>query len=289
MRLSVCIVNWNTRQYLHECLTALFHYPSQGADTEIIVVDNAGSDESTAMVRTEFPLVTLIANTENKGYAEGNNQALELAVGDYLLLLNPDVVVHPESLTQALAFMAAHPEASVLGCQLVGSDGKTQESVRGFPDPGPVLWDFLKLSRLFPKSHVFGAYRLTWFDYKETAEVDQPMGSFLLMTRQAFETVGLLDTQFPIFFNEVDWCWRAKREHGLRIFYTPTVTVTHYGGSSTKQVKASMVRESHQSLLRFYNKHYSHIAWPLRFLIRRAVLLNEWRQTRRATRNDSTS
>lgn len=283
MRLSVCIVNWNTCEYLRECLTALYEFPHEGTETEIFVVDNASDDGSAEMVRAEFPAVLLIANTDNKGYAKGNNQALEKAAGDFLLLLNPDVVVHQKSLTQALTFMKMHPEASVLGCRLIGKEGETQPSVRGFPDPMPVLWDFLKFSRLFPKSRIFGAYRMTWFSYDEAAEVDQPMGSFLLMTRHAFETVGLLDTQFPIFFNEVDWCFRAKREQGLKIFYTPNAAVTHYGGSSTRQVKTSMIRESHRSLLRFYEKHYTDTAPILRLLIRWAVVLNEWRLTRGAT------
>ena len=282
MRLSVCIVNWNTRDYLRECLTALGQYPPAGADMEIIVVDNASADGSAAMVASEFPSVSLIGNSDNKGYAEGNNQALERAAGDLLLLLNPDVVVHPESLTRALAFMEEHPDVGALGCRLVGTDGETQRSVRGFPDPGPVLWDALGLSRLFPRSRVFGAYRMTFFDYNRASEVDQPMGSFLLLTRVALDKVGLMDPQFPIFFNEVDWCWRAKCEHGFPIYYTPDVVVTHYGGSSTRQVKAAMVRESHQSLLRFYDKHYARLAPPVKWLIRGAVLSNEWRLTRRA-------
>ncbi len=282
MRLSVCIVNWNTREYLRECLTALFQFPPDAAGTEVIVVDNASTDGSAVMVASEFPAVVLIANRDNQGYAEGNNQALTRATGDYLLLLNPDVIVHPESLTWAIQFMQAHPEAGALGCRLVGRDGETQRSVRGFPDPGPVLWEFLGLSRLFPRSHIFGAYRMTYFDYDQTAEVDQPMGSFLLLTRAALERVGLMDPQFPIFFNEVDWCWRAKREQCLRIYYTSEVVVTHYGGSSTRQVKAAMVRESHRSLLRFYDKHYASLAPPVRGLIKLAVLLNEWRLTSRA-------
>jgi GT2 family glycosyltransferase len=282
MRLSVCIVNWNTREYLRECLTALRQYPPVGAEMEVIVVDNASADGSAAMVASEFPSVSLIGNSDNKGYAEGNNQALERASGDFLLLLNPDVVVHPDSLTRALQFMAAHPEAGALGCRLVGKDGETQQSVRGFPDPGPVLWDAVGLSRLFPRSRVFGAYRMTFFDYDRVSEVDQPMGSFLLLTRAALDWVGLMDPQFPIFFNEVDWCWRAKREHGFRIYYTPDAVVTHYGGSSTRQVKAAMVRESHRSLLRFYDKHYARLAPPIKRLIHSTVLLNEWRLTRRA-------
>ena len=282
MRLSVCIVNWNTCDYLGECLTALSQCPPAGADMEVIVVDNASTDGSAAMVASEFPRVSLLGNSDNKGYAEGNNQALERATGDYLLLLNPDVVVHPDSLTRALAFLSEHPDAGALGCHLVGKDGETQRSVRGFPDPGPVLWDASGLSRLFPRSRVFGAYRMTFFDYDRVSEVDQPMGSFLLLTRAALDKVGLLDPQFPIFFNEVDWCWRAKREHGFPIYYTPDVVVTHYGGSSTRQVKAAMVRESHRSLLRFYDKHYASLAPPVKWLIRGAVLLNEWRLTHRA-------
>lgn len=282
MLLSVCIVNWNTRDYLRECLAALSQHPPAGADMEVIVVDNASADGSAAMVASEFPHVSLIGNADNRGYAEGNNQALERASGDFLLLLNPDVVVHPDSLTRAVAFLAEHPDAGALGCRLVGKDGETQRSVRGFPNPGPVLWDASGLSRLFPRSRVFGAYRMTFFDYDRVSEVDQPMGSFLLLTRAALDKVGLLDPQFPIFFNEVDWCWRAKREQGFPIYYTPDVVVTHYGGSSTRQVKAAMVRESHRSLLRFYDKHYARLAPPVKWLIRAAVLLNEWRLTRRA-------
>ena len=281
MRLSICIVNWNTRDYLRECLTALHQYPSEGAETEVLVVDNASADGSAAMVASEFPWVSLIGNSDNKGYAEGNNQALARASGDYLLLLNPDVVVHPDSLTRALAFMTRHPDVGALGCRLVGQDGETQRSVRGFPDPGPLLWDAIGLSRLFPRSRVFGAYRMTFFDYDRVSEVDQPMGSFLLLTRAALDKVGLMDPEFPIFFNEVDWCWRAKREQGFRLYYTPDAVVTHYGGSSTRQVKAAMIRESHRSLLRFYDKHYTRLVPPVRGLIGLAVRLNEWRLTRR--------
>ncbi len=282
MRLTLCIVNWNTRDFLRECLTSAYEFRPGDVELEVIVVDNASEDGSAAMVSTEFPSVSLLANPDNRGYAEGNNQALRLATGDYLLLLNPDVVLHPKSLSHSLAFMKSHPEAGALGCRLVGADGQTQRSLRSFPDPAPVLWEFLGLSRLFPKSRWFGAYRMTWFDYNSVIEVDQPMGSFLLLSRAALEKVGFMDPQFPIFFNEVDWCWRAKREMGFRIYYTPDVVVTHYGGGSTKQVRASMVRESHRSLLRFYDKHYRSQPAPVRWLIKSAILLNEWRVLKKA-------
>ena len=284
MRLCVCIVNWNTQDYLRECLTALSRYPPTGDEIEIIVIDNASTDGSAEMVAAEFPEVQLIANAHNAGYAEGNTLAMAQSTGDALLLLNPDAIVHPDSLTCAAKFAEAHPHLGAFGCRLVGADGKTQKSLRSFPDPGPVLWEFLGLSRLFPKSHIFGAYRMTWFDYDSVIEADQPMGSFLWISRAAYAAVGGMDPQFPIFFNEVDWCWRAKRERGFPIYYTPEVVVTHYGGGSTRQVKASMIRESHRSLLRFYDKHYKHIAPPIKWLIRSAVLLNEWRLLRKTPR-----
>jgi N-acetylglucosaminyl-diphospho-decaprenol L-rhamnosyltransferase len=278
--LSVCIVNWNTCDLLRDCLSSLLSYPSsQDTDTmEVIVVDNASSDGSATMVASEFPQTILIANSDNKGYAEGNNQALIRAKGGILLLLNPDIVLNTDTLPHALSFLVAHPRCGALGCRLIGTDGQTQRSVRGFPDPGPVLWEFLGLPRLFPHSKTLGAYRMTYFDYNQPAQVDQPMGTFLMIPRAALTDVGLLDTQFPIFFNEVDWCWRAKREHGWEIWYTPDASLIHHGGSSTRLVRPAMIREAHRSLLHFYDKHLKgSVAPPLLWLIRRAVLFNEWR------------
>ena len=135
------------------------------------------------------------------------------------------------------------------------------------------------LARLLPRP--FGAYRQTFWDYDKPGETDQPMGSFLLIRRATWEEVGPFDKQFPIFFNEVDWCWRAKREHGWQIWYTPSAVATHLGGASTRQVKPQMVRESHQALLRFYEKHYKgHIPSLLYALITRAVRWNEQRLLR---------
>ncbi len=280
--LSVCIVNWNTRDLLRDGLLSLYAHPPP-EPLEAIVVDNASEDGSAAMVSAEFPQATLIANADNRGYAEGNNQALARATGDTLLLLNPDVVLHPDTLPHALAFLRAHPRCAALGCRLVGTDGHTQRSVRGFPDPLPVLSESLGLARLFPRSRTLGAYRMTYFDYDQAAPVDQPMGTFLMIPRAAWEDVGPLDPQFPIFFNEVDWCWRAKRGRGWEIWYTPDAVLTHHGGSSTRQAKPAMIRESHRSLLRFYDKHYTGRVPPLLlWLIRRAVIFNERRLLRKA-------
>jgi len=248
---------------------------------EVIVVDNASADGSAAAVAERFPQVRLIANSDNTGYAKGNNQALEAAQGAYILLLNPDVILPQGGLERAIAFMEQTPGAGALGVKQVHPDGALQRSVRGFPTPAAVFWEMIGLSRLLPRSHVFGAYRMTWFDYAHVAEVDQPMGTFLLLRREALERVGLLDEAFPIFFNEVDWCLRCKRA-GWKIYFTPDVEILHYGGASTTQVGAAMAWESRRGLLRFYAKHYrAPWFWPLRGLIAAASWPHAWLQARR--------
>ncbi len=288
MLLSVCIVNWNTCAYLRECLAALGAFPPQGAQTEVIVVDNASTDGSAQMVREQFPAAQLIAHDANVGYARGNNDALKRVSGQAVLLLNPDAVVQEHALTNALRALEAHPRAGAVGARLLNPDGTTQASLRSFPDPLPVLWEYVGLSRLFPRSRVFGRYRMTYWNYNAAGLADQPMGTFLLIRRAALDDVGVLDEQFPIFFNEVDWCWRASREKGWEIRYEPSARVTHYGGASTSQARPAMREESHRALLRFYEKHYRvHLPRVVYALMTLAVRLNARRVTGRALHRET--
>lgn len=278
--LSVCIVNWNTRDLLLAALKSIYDSPPR-FPFEILVVDNNSADGSAAKTAQEFPQVLLIANRDNGGYARGNNQALERANGTYRLLLNPDVIMPPGTLETAVQFMEARADAGALGIRQVHPDGRIQPSVRGFPTPLAVLWELAGLSRLFPKSRIFGAYRMTWFDYAETVEVDQPMGTFLLIRGAALEQVGLLDEAFPIFFNEVDWCLRCRRA-GWKIYFTPDAEIIHYGGASTAQVGAAMAWESRRGLLNFYRKNYRAARYlPLRLLIAGASWPHAWRTARK--------
>jgi GT2 family glycosyltransferase len=280
VHLSVAIVNWNTRNLLLDALASIYAAPP-AFPLEVIVVDNASSDDSAEAVAARFPQVRLFANPDNRGYARGNNQAIETACGAYILLLNPDVLLPPGTLERAVAFMEQHSEAGALGARQVHPDGRLQRSVRGFPSPLAVLWELIGFSRLFPRSHTFGAYRMPWFDYAQVAEVDQPMGTFLLIRRAALDQVGLLDENFPIFFNEVDWCLRCKRA-GWKIYFSPDVEIVHYGGASTTQVGAAMAWESRRGLLRFYAKHYrAPRFWPIRGLIAAASWPYAWLQSRR--------
>ncbi len=281
--LSIAIVNWNTKAMLLDALDSIYNAPPK-FDFEVIVVDNASSDGSAEEVHSKFPLVDLIPNSDNKGYAEGNNQAIKRAAGEFVLLLNPDVLLPAGGLERAVDFMREHPKAGALGVRQVHPDGKLQRSVRGFPTPAAVMSELMGLSRLFPNSKRFGAYRMTWFTYDRVEEVDQPMGTFLLMRREAVQEAGLLDLQFPIFFNEVDWCLRCKRL-GWQIFFSPEVEIIHYGGASTVQVGAAMAWESRRGLLAFYRKHYNTpLLAPLRALIAIASYPHAWIQSQKRRR-----
>ena len=280
--LSIAIVNWNTRDLLVQALTSIF--AGTTLPVEVIVVDNASTDASADAVAAGFPQVQLIPNADNVGYAQGNNQALTAAHGAYILLLNPDVIIPAGGLERAVQFMEAHPEAGALGVRQVHPDGSLQRSVRGFPSPVSVLWELLGLSRLFPGSKRFGAYRMTWFNYDCELAVDQPMGTFLMLSACALARVGLLDEAFPIFFNEVDWCLRC-RQAGMQIYFTPDVEIVHYGGASTAQVGAAMAWESRNGLLKFYAKHYPEpLYWPIRVTIATISWPYAWMQALRRRR-----
>ncbi|MBX3118823.1 MAG: glycosyltransferase [Fimbriimonadaceae bacterium] len=255
--LSVLIVNWNTRDLLRTCLASVYANPPR-EPLEVIVVDNASSDGSAEMVRAEFPQVLLVGENSNLGYAKGNNSAFLRAKGDFLLTLNPDTEVLDDALQTAIDLLHQYPGYGCLGAKLIDRDGSTQQSVRGFPTLAGIMGDVTGLARRMPHSR-FGSYRLPAFDYESEQDAPQPMGTFLMFRREALQAVGdpkqPFDERFPIFFNEVDLLYRLK-EAGFPTLYSPKVRILHLGGASTRQVKKSMIWESHKSLHRYLVKHY---------------------------------
>lgn len=254
LELTICIVNWNTRELLDRCLTSI-RQTVRELRVETVVVDNASADGSAEMVCAKHPWVKLIVNATNRYYAAANNQALQAVDAPFKLLLNPDIEVHPGSLQTLLNFMAEHPHAGAVAPRLRGTDGQVQASCRAFPGPAVVLYEALGLSRLFPHHQVFGQYRMGWWNYNEMRPVDQPMASALLLRDEALQEIGLFDEQFPMFFNDVDLCrrlWDAK----WQVWFTPQAQMTHLGAASTRQVRREMIIESHRSFIRYYEKHY---------------------------------
>jgi len=263
--LSVLIVNWNTKDMLRRCLASIREHPPED-EYETIVVDNDSHDGSADMVESEFPWVILVRSGSNLGYAAGNNLAFKAAKGDYLLTLNPDTEFEDRSLTTALGTLKSHPQYGVLGIKLIGDDKLVQKSVRGFPTILGIIGAWMKIDGLWPLGPL-GSYTLPAFDYSQDGPAPQPMGTFLLFRRTSLETVGdprkPFDEAFPIFFNEVDLLYRLSKA-GSPCFYSAQAHVLHHHGASTKQVRKSMIWESHTSLVRYFRKH---LKWPARALL----------------------
>ncbi len=226
----------------------------------MVVVDNASGDGTAEMVEQEFPGVRLIANESNLGFAAGNNQAIEATRAPFVLLLNPDTEVQEGALA-ALLQVFEEARVGAAAPQLVLPDGRVQRSCRGFPEPVPVLAEAVGLARLFPRGRL-GAYRMRGWDHDTRREVDQPMASTLAVRRAALAEVGLFDEDFPLYFNDVDLCYRLKQA-GWKIVFEPKARVLHHHGHSTRQVRARAVLESHRGLIRFYRKHYRGRVFPL--------------------------
>lgn len=254
---SLLIVNWNTRDLLRSCLQSIKKF-APNLEYEVIVVDNASGDGSAEMVRREFSDVILINPKVNTGYAAGNNLGFEAARGDVLVTLNPDTELCSGTIENALEALTSDFSVGVVGIKQIGRDGKTQNSVRGFPSFWGIFGELTGLSKFFPNGRL-GSYRLPRFDYEIEGPAPQPMGTFLMFKREALMAVGdpkePFDNHFPIFFNEVDLLFRLEKA-GWRCLYTPKAQILHHGGESTKQVKKSMIWESHRSLIRYFNKHH---------------------------------
>jgi GT2 family glycosyltransferase len=251
---DVILVSWNTRDLLRSCIGSLVGGSHQRL-ARVIVVDNASSDGSAAMVLSEFPRVDVIASGTNTGYAAGNNLGLNAATGSYVLLLNPDTEIPAGAVDTLAGFLDEHPGAGVVAPQLVGFDGQIQRSCRSFPSPGALFYEKLgasRLARIFPG---LGAYRMAGWAHDTERQVDQPMGTALMVRRQAVHDVGGMDEQFPLFFNEVDWLYRIKHA-GWEVWFTPSARVRHLGGASTRQVWVRAAWLSHTGLHAFYRKHF---------------------------------
>jgi GT2 family glycosyltransferase len=256
--LSICIVTLNTRQYLRDCLDSLAAHPGS-LPTEIIVVDNASTDGTQTMLAAEYPHVALIQNEKNEGFARPSNQAMRAATGRYLLLLNPDTLVHAGALDTLLTFLEQHPHAGIVGPKVLNRDGSLQMACRrGIPRPGAMISYFLKLHRLFPHSIRFGGYLLNYLDENETHLVDGVSGSCMLVRRSAAEQAGYFDEQFFAYQEDADFCFQVQRL-GWQVYYHPAARITHFGGQGGSRAQPyRAIVAWHRSYYLFYRKNLAH-------------------------------
>lgn len=277
MDLSVIIVNFNTRKLLKDCLDSIFKH-SKGTDFEVIVVDNASTDESPEMVKKEFPQIKLIENRVNLGFAKANNQAMKIAKGQYILLLNSDTKLRENSFKIMLEFMGKNPKIGISSCQLVDEKGLIQASGGFFPTlPRVFAWMFFLddlpgLGRLIRPFHPHEPDFYTgdpW--YKSEHFQDWVTGAFFLIRNKVINEIGFLDEKFFMYVEEMECCFRAKQA-GWQIAYTPVTKVVHFGRKSGTSEGA--ILGEYKGLKYFFTKHMG--SWRtlvLRILLRAGAIL----------------
>ena len=256
MKLSIIIVNYNVRYFLQQCLQSL-QPAMQGLEAEIFVVDNHSSDGSVDMVAQLFPQVKIIANLDNVGFSKANNQGIRQAVGEYILLLNPDTVVEEETLKKVCAFMDAHPEAGGLGVHMIDGKGNfLPESKRGLPTPAVAFYKIFGFAALFPTSKTFGKYHLGYLDKNKTNEVDVLSGAFMLMRKETLDKTGLLDEDFFMYGEDIDLSYRITKA-GYKNYYFADTRIIHYKGESTKKSSVNYVFVFYKAMVIFARKHFA--------------------------------
>lgn len=258
MDLSVSIVNTNNRSLLELCLESIYQTTRQ-TSFEILVVENCSTDGSAEMVRARFPAVQVIENEARLGYSASHNRALRRCQGRYLLVLNEDMRVLPGALDSMVAFMDCHPDAGMLGCRLLNPDGSLQPSCRAFPNVWIIFFRSVYLDKLFPRNRWFGADYLGHWGHDTVREVDVIKGCCMFVRREVVDQVGLLDERFFIYYEETDWCYRA-RQQGWKICFTPDAEIIHYGEQTTSRQTPRMTLIQRQSLLKYFRKYHGRAA-----------------------------
>lgn len=256
MKLSVVIVNYNVKYFLEQCLHSV-RRAMKGIEVEVFVVDNNSVDGSVKMLKEKFPEFILIANKDNKGFSKANNQGIRISKGEYVLLLNPDTIIEDDTFKKIITFMDEHPDAGGLGVKMIDGKGRfLPESKRGLPTPAIAFYKIFGLSKLFPRSKVFGQYHLSYLDKEKTHKVDVLSGAFMLLRRSALDKAGLLDETFFMYGEDIDLSYRITKA-GFNNYYYPEVRIIHYKGESTKKSSVNYVFTFYNAMIIFARKHFT--------------------------------
>lgn len=254
MKLSVVIVNYNVKYFLEHCLYSVQN-AIKNIDAEVFIVDNNSVDGSVQMLKKKFPCFYLIENKDNVGFAKANNQAMRLAKGEYILLLNPDTVVEEDTFSKCIDFMDAHPDCGGLGIKMIDGHGKIlKESKRGFPTPWASFCKMSGLTSLFPHSKRFAQYYMGHLSYEETHIVDILAGAYMMMRKECLDKIGLLDEDFFMYGEDIDLSYRITLG-GYRNYYFPEAKIIHYKGESTKKASLNYVYTFYNAMAIFARKH----------------------------------
>lgn len=250
---SVIIVGFNTAKLLENCLRSVY-LGGRGIEMEIIYVDNASDDGSVDKVRRYFPGVIIIENKENQGFVVANNQAMTIARGRYILLLNSDTIVLNDMIPRLVAFADLNQDGASFGCKVLNPDGTTQKNC--FMSPSLLnMFLFATYSyKLFPRSRFFGRQMMTWWDGSDSREVETVSGCCALVRKAAIDEIGMMDPAYFFYGDDLDWCYRFRKA-GWKVLYTPSASVIHYGGQSTRYMRRAFRLQLFGATLLFLKIH----------------------------------
>lgn len=253
---SIIIVVWNAKAYVIECLQSLKEHCA-GTYTEVIIVDNASTDGTAELIECRFPEFTLIRNSENLGFAQANNIGILQSTGEYVCLVNSDVKFTSDCISPMLKYFGQHPEVSMLGPQSLWPDGEVRRSTMHFPTVWNSFCRALGLHRIFKTPRLSGL-ETGGFDHRSTRPVQVLVGWFVMARRSAINRVGLLDTQFFIYGEDVDWCYRFHK-CGEKVVFFAGAQAIHYGGASSSHAPLRFFLEQRYSEWQYWRKHRGRI------------------------------
>ena len=262
MDISFIIVNWNTKDLLQGCLNSII-ITSEALTYEIIVVDNASSDGSTAMLAAKYPQVKTIANKENRGFGAANNQGFAVMQGQYALLVNTDAVLTPGAVKKMWTFAEANPRAAIVCGQLLNADGSRQNSVAAFPTLLTLAANTSLLEYLFPRKYPSKRY-----EHTGPLEVDSAIGACMMIRKKALDEVSFFDERYFFFFEETDMAY-AMRQAGWLVYQVPDALIYHLQGQSIgrrAQSRIEFYRSRYQFLRKWHGRAYYRAAAAVIFL-----------------------
>lgn len=259
---TIIIINYKTIKLTQSTVNSVTEF-TKDISIKTILIDNASGDNEQQILgvfadqlSSVGHTITFIPNPTNIGFAKANNQAMKLAQGDYIALLNSDTELTTDSFTRAVAYLEANPDVGAVGCRLITPDGQLDQGCkRGFPTPKASLYYFLKVHKWLKRPEL-DIYKLTHLDEHQVHDVDVISGAFMVLPKRVVDEVGMLDERFFMYGEDIDWCYRI-REAGYRIVYNPELgDVIHYKGASGKKRKFKTLFNFYEAMILFYNKHY---------------------------------
>lgn len=267
--ISVIIVNYRVKYFLAQTLYSVKE-ALNGYEHEIFVVDNNSEDDSVPFIRSIFPDINIIANTENVGFAKANNQAIKLANGEFSLILNPDTIISRNAIEEAITFMKENEKCGGIGTKMIDGNGYfLPESKRSFPTPWVSFCKIFGLSTIFPKSRFFARYHCKYLPENESHKIDILAGAYMFIRTELLQKIEGFDESFFMYGEDIDLSYRIIL-NSYQNYYLPS-PIIHYKGESTKKNSMKYVRVFYDAMYIFFKKYYPHYSKPYSFLIKGGI------------------